>query len=86
MKKDPRVTVFFHTFENRRIHHQGQILKCLPDGRILVQLFSWVNGYPTDEKIVEEIETVGWRFYFSEKSWNVAAKLYLAELARDAGE
>lgn len=77
MRKNPKMTVFFHTFKDGRISYQGQVIRSLPGGNIEVQLFSWLGGCPTDTKVYAESETHDWRFYFSLASWLAAAEVAL---------
>tara|TARA_Y100000310_G_scaffold44602_1_gene41635 strand:+ start:137 stop:544 length:408 start_codon:yes stop_codon:yes gene_type:complete len=54
---------FFHTRgpESREIHFQGQVLDYLPPKLVLVQLFSFVDGRPTAQRLLEVTES--WDFY-----------------------
>ena len=43
---------FFHSFEEGRVAWQGCILGSPSPGYYLVQLFSWLDGRPTNQQIV----------------------------------
>ena len=65
-KQEP---VFFHTFKDGRINFQGHVVDRLPDGRVRAQLYSWLTGCPTDEKVLPECEIVE---YPSHREWMAA--------------
>jgi hypothetical protein len=66
------VGMFFHSYENNAICWQGQILRELKDGSFLVQLYSWINGCPTDQKIVSMSDIKDWSFYSSDEEMRYA--------------
>lgn len=59
---------FFHTLENGTISKQGMIIsKNKTTAR--VQLFSWIDGEPTDEITVPLEELKEWIFYKTQGDW-----------------
>ena len=54
---------WFHTRdpETKHIDYQGRVLDYLPPRLVLVQLFSWIDGRPTAQKLLEV--TDHWTFY-----------------------
>ena len=54
---------YFHTRERetREIAYQGYILDYMPPRLVLVQLFSWIDGRATAQKLLEV--TDHWDFY-----------------------
>ena len=56
----------FHSFDKHGfIKWQGQITAMPKDGLYLVQLYSWLNGEPTDQKLISIDDMVSWNFYDS---------------------
>jgi hypothetical protein len=63
---------FFHTVdEDGEIDKQGVVLE-RGNGRVVVELFSWITGEPTSEETFTELETARWKFYRTEKQWQDA--------------
>jgi hypothetical protein len=61
------------------LHWQGQVLKEVSPGLLLVQLYSWETGAPTDQKIIPVTEMVkGWQFYDSDQDMNFAYEQRIA--------
>lgn len=57
---------WFHNFtEDGLVHNQGQVLSAQPDGHFLVQLYGWLTGGATDQKVVTIQEMTDWVFYHS---------------------
>jgi len=70
---------WFHTYkENGDITYQGHVLDYLPPRLVLVQLFSWIDGEPTCQKLLEVTDE--WSFYDTMKSmhnaWNHHLEYY----------
>lgn len=57
----PLVGRWFHGDHNRS--WQGQIIGHIGDDRFLVQLYDWLVGYESDQKIVTTEDMSGWTFY-----------------------
>jgi hypothetical protein len=63
---------WFHSRKDGKINWQGRILGKVREGRYLVQLYSWLDGGPTNQKIVAVEEMDDWDFYDSDKDMNWA--------------
>ena len=63
---------WFHSFQNDKIHWQGQILSAEPDNYFLIQLYSWFDGTPTDRKLIHFKNMVDWKFYLTDKDLRYA--------------
>lgn len=60
---------FFHTINaNGQIDKQGMILWANPSS-VTVQLFSWIDGRPTNRQTFERQAMNTWRFYESKAEW-----------------
>ena len=63
---------WFHTRdpETRHLDYQGRVLDYLPPRLVLVQLFSWIDGRATAQKLLEV--TDDWDFYETSEVMNGA--------------
>ena len=63
---------WFHTREpeTMQIAYQGRVLDYLPPRLVLVQLFSWIDGRATAQKLLEV--TDDWDFYETSEMMNGA--------------
>ena len=70
---------WFHTRdpETMQLDYQGRVLDYLPPRLVLVQLFSWIDGRATAQKLLEV--TDDWDFYETSEAMNGA---YEAETGR----
>jgi len=70
---------WFHTRdpETMQIAYQGRVLDYLPPRLVLVQLFSWIDGRATSQKLLEVTDL--WDFYETCEMMNNA---YEAETGR----
>ncbi len=77
---------FFHTLgEDGEIDKQGAVLD-RSNGRVVVELFSWITGEPTSEETFTELETARWKFYRTEKQWlNAGDKAFDGEYLGGGG-
>ena len=67
---------WFHTYkEDGNILYQGHVLDYLPPQLVLVQLFSWLDGRPTCQKLLEV--TNDWSFYNTQEAMHDAWDLHL---------
>jgi len=57
----------------RRLKWQGRIETELRSGDMLVQLFSWCDGSPTDRVILKRRDTERCVFFETERAWGVRA-------------
>lgn len=60
----------------RIVEWQGEVLGQTADGRYLIQLYSWVDGCPTDQRLVTGPEMQAWCFYDSDKDGKEASRQY----------
>lgn len=68
VNKAPK-TKFFHTIsDNGHIDKQGVILWS-NSSSVTVQLFSWVDGRPTQRQTLDASQLGKWRFYESKGAW-----------------
>jgi hypothetical protein len=69
-KVSPLKGKFFHSMksDDKAIHWQGQIVDELTPGYFLLQLFSWLDGRPTDQMTVALADMRGWKFYTSQEA------------------
>jgi len=70
---------WFHTYKDtNEIVYQGHVLDYLPPKLVLVQLFSWLDGEPTCQKLLEVTDE--WSFYDTMKrmhdAWNQHLEYY----------
>lgn len=72
---------FFHSLKDGKIHWQGQVVGELPQEKFLVQLFSWLDGRDTEQKIVGFKEMLDWKFYQSDQEWRDAGDKFVREQA-----
>lgn len=65
-KQEGIVGKWFHSFtEAGELHWQGQILAPEPNNYFSVQLYSWIDGRPTQIKLVPFSQMIDWNFYIS---------------------
>ncbi len=63
---------FYHTYRDGVIEHQGEILSLAAPGLYLVQLFEWLMGTVTDQRLVPVAEMMCWKFYDCREDWHLA--------------
>lgn len=63
---------FFHTVKNGELEWQGYVVAQQGDGYFLVQLFEWVMGEPSTQKVVHLGAMADWEFYNSAEEMNDA--------------
>lgn len=62
--QDGLIGKWFHTYEeNGMMKWQGQVLSAHTGDKFLVQLYSWFDGYPTDQKLIDIDKMESWTFY-----------------------
>lgn len=65
---------FFHSFdEDNKLNWQGRVLHSMPDEYFLIQLYSWLDGRPTAQRIISFKDMINWIFYASKEEWGWAA-------------
>ena len=66
----PTVGMFFHTYSVRGVREwQGQIEEEVEPGVYRVQLFSWIDGRPTDERTLTCTEWGSVMLFDNEDTW-----------------
>lgn len=63
---------FFHSFKDGKVVWQGYVIAEAKDGYFLVQLFEWVMGEPSCQKLVRVDTMLGWDFYDTAQEMNDA--------------
>ena len=58
----------FHSFKNGIVEWQGRILGEPSAGVFLIQLYSWIDGRETDQKLIPFSEMQDWAFYASDEA------------------
>lgn len=76
-QNDSIVGMFFHSYDNGQIKWQGQVIKKLNNSRFIVQLYSWVGGHATTQKVISLSDVKDWSFYNSDKEMRHAYYLSL---------
>lgn len=66
--KNSLVGKFFHSFIGKKMNWQGHIIDYV-DGMYLVQLFSWWDGHPTNQVLVDFKKMKNWKFYDNQDQW-----------------
>ena len=73
-KQDGLVGKFFHTFnEQGQLKWQGLITGEPASGYFLVQVFEWIVGSPSDKRLIDVSQMVGWTFYDDADDWREEA-------------
>jgi len=62
---DYLVGKWFHSVVNEMVSWQGHIRSMVAPGNYAVQLFSWLDGSPTEQRIVNVNDMSAWLFYDS---------------------
>ena len=63
---------FFHSFKDGHVVWQGYVISEPTDGYFLVQLFEWVIGEPSTQKLVRIDTMLDWDFYDTAEEMNEA--------------
>jgi hypothetical protein len=61
------VGLWFHSIKDGSIEWQGRIVKSVENDCYIIQLYSWIDGYPTDQKMVLFSDMQNWNFYRTDK-------------------
>lgn len=73
LESDPLVGLYVHTKDAEgSITYQGRIVRQMKPGVYLMQLFSWLDGRPTKQIVVQVDDMAGWDFYESAEEWRAA--------------
>ena len=68
--KKALVDKFFHTFKDGRVEWQGYIVSEPHPGFFLIQLFEWVTGEASCQKLVRIDKMMDWDFYDTDIEMN----------------
>ena len=60
---------FFHSFKDERVEWQGRIVAEIAQGCFLAQMFSWLDGRLTEERVFQIKDVLEWRFYSDQEEW-----------------
>jgi hypothetical protein len=72
---------WFHTFDDRVLKEQGQVIAQVEPGVYLVEIYEWMAGTPVFERLVTVTEMLGWWFYDS-NAWMLNSYEYGAASSR----
>lgn len=65
---NPLIGKFFHTLSDKgKLEYQGVVLGSPEPDWYLVMLFSWLDGRPTNGKLVRFVDMADWMFYFDDE-------------------
>ncbi len=59
----PLVGKYFHTIKNGRVQYQGQIMAKVDDTHYLVDLFSFLTGMCTNQRLYAVTDMKNWLIY-----------------------
>ena len=63
-KADCIVGKYFHSInQNGELIWQGKVVGEPGEGKYLIQLFSWLDGHPTEQRLIKLDEMTDWLFY-----------------------
>lgn len=72
-REDTMVGLWFHSVtDSGDLHWQGTILDSPQPGWYRVQLFEWLMGYPSEQRLVCFEDMTSWIFYPSNDEMNEA--------------
>jgi hypothetical protein len=84
---DSLVSKWFHSKdEAQRIKWQGQILSKVTDGIYVVQLYSWLDGLPSCQKLVSVKDMLDWSFFENDEQMRFAWENELKVISRHKRE
>lgn len=73
------VGMWFHSHDdNGSLNWQGQIVGRTKNGMLLVQLYEWGFGYPSEKRAVDQEEITKWSLYSTNAKMREAGNNYLA--------
>ena len=67
---------WFHSCVNEKIEWQGHIIGKVKEGVYLVQLFSWIDGSPTNQAFTKMEDMIDWQLYDTNEDMNEAAERF----------
>lgn len=62
------------------LRYQGRVIAPVNHDYVLVQLYDWLTGSLSDQKIVAISTMVNWNFYKSVEDWKEAFTMFVQEL------
>ena len=83
---DWRVGLFFHTFENGKLQHQGVVQKEMPGGAFKIAFFSWFDGELNSSRVVPREWFGDARFYETDEEMVAAGASIQQQNPDDAVE
>ena len=72
--KNDLIGKFIHMVEDGKIECQGEVIASPEPGYYLIQLYSWITGFPTNEKLVHVSDMKNWKFYSDIDDWKEATR------------
>jgi hypothetical protein len=82
-KQGTLVGLWFHSRHDGSFGWQGQVKRDLGNGQYTVQLFSWLDGEPTIQKVVAFDTMKGWDFYDADADMRAVADRELDKWGED---
>lgn len=74
-KRVQMVSKFFLSFNDKgEMELQGQIIAEPRAGLFLCQLYEWIMGDPSDQRLIKLEEMLTWKFYDTHADWRFAAE------------
>lgn len=64
--------LWFHSRKDGKIEWQGYVVRALESGNYVVQLFEWLMGEPTVQKVVPFDQMKEWDFYPTDRAMRYA--------------
>lgn len=74
---------WFHSMRDGRINWQGKVLADVSDGMVLIQLFSFLDGEPTQQQIQPIAGMSDWLFYDTNEDMLISHRKHCPEFYRD---
>lgn len=71
---------YFRSYVRGQMNWQGKIVREVDQNTFVAQLFSWVDGFPTNEVIVKLNEMEDWQFYRTIEDMNRASAKFVRHL------
>jgi hypothetical protein len=82
-KEDALIGTWLYTGEDADFHgHQGQIIARAAGDLLLIEFYSWLDGYPTGRKLIPTTKVAGWDLYGDVDEMNGAVQKLNAEKRR----
>ena len=72
--------LWFHSRHDDGLGWQGQVVRELENGNYLVQLYEWMMGEPSVQKVVSPTQMIAWDFYANDSQMRIAADEYWSRI------